>query len=352
MTENKNGQGAQWLKGATAASAATAAAQKQHESIYNTALSLTPSAASSATSGLYGGAGHLGTHHTSDVATYAAARFQAPPIDHRTALSSSHIVPQTPSSTTNVPVPSGFIPPPFPATAAGATSVLTPNPYAVAHTSTNHPLSHPHSNTPQAQQFPGAHGHFGMDQFQHLNVQQQYELSKLMAQQTSAVGLGGPTNLASNPASSSSSSSTSTTNAHTGVSTSRHSNSHPATATENSTNAGISTQIADQVISAISSGSTSTKLATTPIHGRLMGLGVHAPDEEKLRRIQQVVESGIRCVFNNNTHDPYYMFFFYCFISDHAKQQIVQILDRISTLRPVEKLLLYLRLPGEQPETG
>lgn len=30
----------------------------------------------------------------------------------------------------------------------------------------------------------------------------------------------------------------------------------------------------------------------------------------------------------------------------------MQILDRISTLRPVEKLLLYLRLPGEQPETG
>lgn len=37
---------------------------------------------------------------------------------------------------------------------------------------------------------------------------------------------------------------------------------------------------------------------------------------------------------------------------EHAKQEIVQILDRISTLRPVEKLLLYLRLPGEQPETG
>ncbi|TMW46239.1 hypothetical protein DOY81_008678 [Sarcophaga bullata] len=337
MSENKNGQGAQWSKGAATPTAATAAAQKQHESIYNAALSLSPSGTSSSTaSALYSGTGHLGGHQPSDVATYAAARFQAPPIDHRTASSSSHIVPQTPSSTTNVPVPSGFIPPPFPAAAAGATSVLTPNPYAVAHTSTNHPLSHPHPHPHQAQQFPGAHGHFGMEQFQHLNAQQQYELSKLMAnsfsstQQTS-VGLSGPTNLASNPTSSSSS--TSVSNAPTGighVTPSRHANSHPVTASENSTSGGISTQMVDQVISAISSGSSATKLATTPIHGRLMGLGVHAPDEDKLRRIQQVVESGI---------------------GDQSKQQIVQILDRISTLRPVEKLLLYLRLPGEQPET-
>lgn len=38
--------------------------------------------------------------------------------------------------------------------------------------------------------------------------------------------------------------------------------------------------------------------------------------------------------------------------SESAKQQILQILERISGLKPVEKLLLYLRLPGEQPETG
>ena len=310
MSENKNGQGAQWSKGAAKASAATAAAQKQHESVYNTALSLTPSATSSPTaSALYSGTGHLGSHQPSDVATYAAARFQAPPIDHRTASSSSHMVPQTPSSTTNVPVPSGFIPPPFPAAAAGVTSVLTPNPYAVAHTSTNHPLTHPHSHPPQAQQFPGAHGHFGMEQFQHLNAQQQYELSKLMTnsfsstQQTS-VGLSGPTNLASNTTSSSSS--TSVSNAPTGIghlTPSRHTNSHPVTASENSTSGGISTQIADQVISAISSGSSGTKLATTPIHGRLMGLGVNAPDEDKLRRIQQVVESGIGWVLSHNKYN-------------------------------------------------
>ncbi|KAI8124658.1 DNA-binding protein RFX5 [Lucilia cuprina] len=373
MSENKNGQGAQWSKGAV--TAAVVAAQKQqqqqlqqqqhlqHTPVFNaTALSLTSPPAGTA-SALYGGTGHLGTHQTSsDVTSYAAARFQAPPIDHRSAsTSSSHIVPPTPtpSSTTNVPVPSGFIPPPFPPAAAAATSVLTPNPYAVAsltapgstHASANHPHSHAHSHPPPNQQYSGSHpmasshhAHFGMEQFQHLNVQQQYELSKLMAASFSAtqqaVGVSsGPTNLSSNTTSFSSSSSTATASSTTtnvsvaGTSTSQTSatNRHPPQSSgESSTSGSINTQMADQVISAISTGTTATKLATTPIHGRLMGLGVHAPDEEKLRRIQQVVESGI---------------------GDHAKQQIVQILDRISTLRPVEKLLLYLRLPGEQPET-
>jgi hypothetical protein len=37
---------------------------------------------------------------------------------------------------------------------------------------------------------------------------------------------------------------------------------------------------------------------------------------------------------------------------DHAKQQILKILENISYLKPPEKLLLYLRLPGGYPETG
>ncbi|XP_055850134.1 uncharacterized protein LOC129914774 [Episyrphus balteatus] len=57
---------------------------------------------------------------------------------------------------------------------------------------------------------------------------------------------------------------------------------------------------------------------------------IKIPDEEKLRKVQAVVESGI---------------------GDHAKQQILQILDRISTLKPVERLLLYLRMPGESPDS-
>lgn len=341
MSENKNGQGAQWSKGAVAATAAAAAVaaahkqqhQQQQQSLHHTtpiynaaALSLTSPAAGNA-SALYGGTGHLGAHQTStDVSTYAAARFQAPPIDHRSASSSSsHIVPPnpTPSSTTNVPVPSGFIPPPFPPAAAAATSVLTPNPYAVAsltapaasHTSANHPHSHAHSQHPSTnQQFSGPHpmpsshhAHFGMDQFQHLNVQQQYELSKLMAasfntsQQT--VGSSGPTNLSSNSSSAPSTSG----NVPPGGSavsqiptTGRQATQPPIASTESSTSGSINPQVADQVISAISTGSSASKLATTPIHGRLMGLGVHAPDEEKLRRIQQVVESGIGCVFKHN----------------------------------------------------
>lgn len=40
------------------------------------------------------------------------------------------------------------------------------------------------------------------------------------------------------------------------------------------------------------------------------------------------------------------------FISNQAKQQIIQILDNIASLKPPEKLLLYLRMPGGSPTTG
>lgn len=43
---------------------------------------------------------------------------------------------------------------------------------------------------------------------------------------------------------------------------------------------------------------------------------------------------------------------FHFVYSELAKQQIQQIVDRVSNLKPVEKLLLYLRLPGEAPESG
>lgn len=39
-------------------------------------------------------------------------------------------------------------------------------------------------------------------------------------------------------------------------------------------------------------------------------------------------------------------------ISDEAKQQITFILEKISLLKPAEKLLLYLKMPGGFPETG
>lgn len=38
--------------------------------------------------------------------------------------------------------------------------------------------------------------------------------------------------------------------------------------------------------------------------------------------------------------------------SDDAKQQIAFILEKISMLRPAEKLLLYLKMPGGHSEVG
>uniref|UniRef100_A0A1I8PY04 RFX-type winged-helix domain-containing protein n=1 Tax=Stomoxys calcitrans TaxID=35570 RepID=A0A1I8PY04_STOCA len=351
----KNGQGsAQWSKGAlTATPASKQQTQQGISTIYNANVS-------AALTALYGSTNHhLSDSNQHDVASYNSARFQAPPpldshASSSSTTSSSHTVPQP--STSNVPVPSGFVPPPFAVASSVAvtTSVLTPNPYAVSSLAAAQSLSsttHPHQPaTISSQQFLGqniaapqhhVHAHFAMDQFQHLNVQQQFELSKIMAAASfSSNQMATLTSTGSGQMSTSASSI-----AAPSLSPSTQSSTQSSTRQPNTLSFGsvgdvpsvtggdggtISSQLAEQVISTISTGSSGSKLAPTPIHGRLMGLGVSAPSEEKLRRIQEVVESGI---------------------SDHAKQQIVQILDRISTLRPLEKLLLYLRLPGEQPET-
>lgn len=55
-----------------------------------------------------------------------------------------------------------------------------------------------------------------------------------------------------------------------------------------------------------------------------------ASDKEREVRIQQIFESAI---------------------GDTSKKQIVEILEKISILRPPERLLLYLRMPGGYPET-
>lgn len=39
-------------------------------------------------------------------------------------------------------------------------------------------------------------------------------------------------------------------------------------------------------------------------------------------------------------------------ISEEGKMQISHILEKISTLKPAERLLLYLKMPGGYPETG
>ncbi|XP_053692508.1 uncharacterized protein LOC128740957 [Sabethes cyaneus] len=55
-----------------------------------------------------------------------------------------------------------------------------------------------------------------------------------------------------------------------------------------------------------------------------------ANDKERELRIQQIFENAI---------------------GDNSKKQIVDILEKISNLRPPERLLLYLRMPGGYPET-
>lgn len=59
-------------------------------------------------------------------------------------------------------------------------------------------------------------------------------------------------------------------------------------------------------------------------HGPLGG------DKEREQQIQEMFENSV---------------------SDNTKKQIVDILEKISTLRPPERLLLYLRMPGGYPET-
>ncbi|KAL9897191.1 uncharacterized protein ACN2A1_007286 isoform 1-T1 [Glossina fuscipes fuscipes] len=313
MTD-KNGQGGQWLKGTAAI-----AAQKQIQggpAVYGSGVTLRSS--QPASNAFYGGAS-VGSH-SSDNLSYAA-RFQAPPLSHLSTASTSNAIPS--SVTSNVPAPSGFVPPLFTPAATPTTSVLTSNPYAAASlTGQNSACTTSVYQQTTSQCLGPQSTHFGVEQLRHLNPQQQYELSKLMA-----VSFGN------------SQSSTVVDSHHPSATCNTsnvpHSNSNTISrqsqpGADQTVSGVISSQLAEHVINTITCGNSATKLATAPSHGRLMSLGVHVPDDDKLKRIQYVVETGV---------------------GDHAKQQITQILDRISALRPVEKLLLYLRLPGETPET-
>uniref|UniRef100_A0A1A9WJD0 RFX-type winged-helix domain-containing protein n=1 Tax=Glossina brevipalpis TaxID=37001 RepID=A0A1A9WJD0_9MUSC len=312
MTD-KNGQGGQW-KGTAAI-----AAQKQIQGVpsgYGPGVTLRSS--QPASNVFYGSAGHHGSQ--SESSSYAAARFQAPPLSLHSAAPLNVIPPPV---TSNVPVPSGFVPPPFTPAATAPTTVLASNPYAVTSLAGQNSASAASVHQQSTSQYLGPQStHFGVEQLRHLNPQQQYELSKLMA-----VSFG---NTQSNPVADSQLPSATTNISNVALSNSTAISRQSQPAADQTVAGVISSQLAEHVINTISCGNGATKLATTPSHGRLTNLGVHVPDDDKLKRIQYVVESGV---------------------GDHAKQQITQILDRISTLRPVEKLLLYLRLPGETPET-
>ncbi|XP_016974681.2 uncharacterized protein LOC108041299 [Drosophila rhopaloa] len=75
----------------------------------------------------------------------------------------------------------------------------------------------------------------------------------------------------------------------------------------------INSTIAENVMNALSNSNSSS-----------------VPNDEKMRRVQQVIEGSL---------------------DDNAKLQISQILERVSGLKPIEKLFLYLRLPGECADT-
>ncbi|XP_012158665.1 uncharacterized protein LOC101461513 isoform X1 [Ceratitis capitata] len=347
MTDKNAGHnGTQWTK-ATVTGAAAIAAQphKSHNSslltgpqhlLHQPQRLYDPAAIMPAHSSIFGaGVGAALGHpaHPDGIAPFAGARFHPPPLpiqqstidaanithtivhqhsQHSTQITQHQMSPShTPTTmltapaaaSPSVPVQSGFVPPPL--LPASATSVLTPNPFAV---------------TPQLEHLAP-----------HLNLQQQLELNKIMTVMSSSntVGSVGGNN--------SSSSSHQQPTRHMVIDvpmSSTGSNSNNSCSSINATgpvSGAISSTITENVLNAISAAPNSSVSASVPaVHGRLTGIGVRIPDDDRLRRIQEAVGAGI---------------------SDLAKLQIQQIVDRVSVLKPMEKLLLYLRLPGEASET-
>ncbi|XP_017046659.1 uncharacterized protein LOC108091804 [Drosophila ficusphila] len=231
---------------------------------------------------------------------YNATRFQGP-VTHAKAspLTITPVGPAggapasaqiSPTSHTHVPVPvatpSGFVPPPFPNPAgvsgSVSTSVLTPNPFATA--------------------AGNAAGLAFANAFTYNTTQ--LGLGKIMH------AMGGTTGgvaAVSVPVSTTPAASAPSGPAITGP---RHTNECvPATS------GVINSTIAENVMNALSNSNTA---------------GAAVPSEEKMRRVQQVIEASL---------------------DDNAKLQISQILERVSGLKPIEKLFLYLRLPGECADT-
>ncbi|XP_017083352.2 uncharacterized protein LOC108116135 [Drosophila eugracilis] len=233
---------------------------------------------------------------------YNATRFQGPAIHAKASpLTITPVGPGggaaaaaqiSPTSLTHVPVPvatpSGFVPPPFPNTAGGnggvSTSVLTPNPFA---TTTG--------NTAAGLAFANAFS---------FNTAQQLGLGKIMH----AMG-GSPGGVPAVTVPVTGTPTTAAPSAPTIVGQ-RHPNEAAPAAS-----GVINSTIAENVMNALSNSNSA---------------GSVVPSEEKMRRVQQVIEGSL---------------------DDNAKLQISQILERVSGLKPIEKLFLYLRLPGECADT-
>lgn len=286
----KHGQlsGAQWT---TKSSAAAAGNTTKHQQPNPSSNSIYEATATVATSPYGIGAVPVpGPISIPDIPTYTSGRFQAPPIHMHPTKSSPltivtppqlHSQPQvSPTTTTNVPAPSGgFVPPVFPnmtspgsgAGTGGATSVLTPNPFAAA---------------------TGNPGLAFVNAFNFSNAQQ-LELGKIMH----AMNASSPaaTTLPRHPQA-----------AHPHPSHNHPSEGGPLVAQTAAPSGAINSTIAENVMNALSS------------------------DEDRMRRVQQVIEASL---------------------DDTAKLQIAQILENVAGLKPMEKLFLYLRLPGESADT-
>ncbi|XP_037729081.1 uncharacterized protein LOC119559941 [Drosophila subpulchrella] len=233
---------------------------------------------------------------------YNANRFQGPAIHAKgSPLTITPVGPGggapaaaqiSPTSHTHVPVPvatpSGFVPPPFPNAAGGSgplsTSVLTPNPFATAA-----------GNAAAGLAFANAFN---------FNTAQQLGLGKIMHAMGGATG---GVSTVSVPVTTSAAAAAPTAPTIAGQ---RHPNEGVPAAS-----GVINSTIAENVMNALGSSNSA---------------GAAVPSDEKMRRVQQVIEASL---------------------DDNAKLQISQILERVSGLKPIEKLFLYLRLPGECADT-
>ncbi|XP_002072785.3 uncharacterized protein LOC6650723 [Drosophila willistoni] len=244
---------------------------------------------------------------------YTSGRFQAPPIHHNTNKLTSPltIVPVGPglgavplqvsptSPHTNVPVaaPSGFVPPPFSNASAASSGPVGSNQAVGGGSSVLQP-------NPFASAANNAAGLAFVNAALNFNPAQQLELGKIMhAMHASGAGTAtGPAGAATAPVIA--------TNAPPQIAqsnvpaTSRHPG--DASGVSSAASAGvINSTIAENVMNAMSS-------------------------DDKMQRVQQVIESSL---------------------DDNAKHQISQILEGVASLKPIEKLFLYLRLPGESSDS-
>ncbi|XP_017130785.1 uncharacterized protein LOC108148309 [Drosophila elegans] len=206
----------------------------------------------------------------------------------------------SPTSHTHVPVPvatpSGFVPPPFPIAAGGGGSGGGGGVGVTTSVLTPNQFATATGNTGAGLTFANAFT---------FNAAQQLGLGKIMHAMGGATGGVSAVSVpvTTNPSAAAPSAPT--------ITGQRHPNDAVPAA-----GGVINSTIAENVMNALS-------------NSKSVGASSVSSDE-KMRRVQQVIEGSL---------------------DDNAKLQISQILERVSGLKPIEKLFLYLRLPGECADT-